>query len=1151
MPPVIAAVAAWAAAYAGVIAVATVVISAGAAIYGAAQARKAERAARDAVRDSMKDRMVTRIATEAPHRYIYGRAKVGADIVAMFTSGDKDQFRHLVCVHAAHECDAIEEVWVNNAIVDALDNNGDPTAGRFAVDPDNEVTEEIVTGPTFTLRFPPIPNSVWVFSGAGSKMQRVAITSISGQTVTVAQGGQLIVSYERYVLRRFNERIGDSTPKQKIPVVRVQRHLGNASDEADAYLRSVVGDKWPATSVLRGMCYTVITLDLNHTEFQGGLVPIHAVIRGRKLYDPRDGVTRWSQNPALVVMDYLTSPLCDVPMSDLPLAQFITAANACDEASPTGGARYTINGTVTSDQDQKGVLEAMAQAMAGGLVATTWDIYAGKYIAPVAALSQEDIVGSLSINPGVSDASVYNGVKGQYIGPENKFVQTDFTPYQNPTYREADGRDLYTNIDFPFTESLQRVTNLARVFTEDQRNGFTIKAEFSLKAWPLKVGQRITFTSKFLGQNAKVYRITDKSYAPNSAVQLTLKEDDASIWDYADATVLDSTPNTDLPDPWKVDAPASLSCTSGEATLLRQADGSTVPRILATWPAMAQASGVQVEIEWRAVSSPTWERTTVSADETQAYLSPITPGFFYVVRARCVNPSLNARSNAVATVYQVEVLKAAPTVYKWAVDKPPAPTGASAYTWSTGSFGAAPAGWSRTIPEPPTSGNVSLWEATVLVSDISASGTSAFQWASAAVTARGYNAGDVAAAKAAADAANAAVTAISSDNVLSKGEKSQVILEWTNIGNEFAAISAQATALGVPTADYAVKLQTLSDYLTGLSPAWNDTTKDTAIEASMYRTKFADYYAARTAIGSAISEKAATMATWGSIRNQPTDVSNLVKKGDFEDGQAGTWGGYVDARGAPGSPYAKQLTVRARDAYEENRFPVTPGEMLYLSAWLSTADTVYPMSFGLLVYDATGAVVDFARVCRRPAAQAGWAFIEGPLVVVPNGVAARPWLFQDGTDFTGVSFMRAAGLWVGRYAKGATVGAPVGSLVAGVPAADIAAGANAINSVLAATLSGTAGGGTYPNGSAGYGYLQVNISGGTAPYTVRWILTEDYTTGTAGVMRLSQKTGTSTSFSGSGTNATLSYDVTAIVTDAKQKSVAIGKSIIVNHGTPV
>jgi len=743
MPPVIVAFAAWAgiSVAAAYLVAATVVLSAGMAVYGSAQARRAERDAKNQALAAMKDRMVTRIATESPHRHIYGRAKVGADIVAMFTTGDRDQFKHLVCVHAAHECDAIEEVWVNNALVEQLDLAGDPTAGRFAVTPDSEILEEQVVGPTFYLSRTPRAGSIWVFSGIGAAMQPVAITATNGRQITVAQSGPLTVSYEVPLRKKMNDGVTD--PNEELsnilnPVVRVRKHLGTPNDPVDANLHAALGDRWPSTAVLRGLCYTIITLDLNHPEFQSGIPPIHAVIRGKKLYDPRDGQTRWSQNPALVIRDYLTGPLCGVPAADLPTAQFITAANVCDEASPTGGARYTINGTVTSDQGQASVLESMTQAMAGGLVATTWDVYAGKYVAPVAALVQSDIVGGLSVTPGVSDASVYNGVKGQYIGPENKYVQTDFAPYQNSAYRANDGRDLYTNIDFPFTDSLQRVTNLARIFVEDQRNGFTIRAEFSLKAWPLKVGQRLTFTSAVLGHNAKVFRITDKSYSPTSAVQLTLKEDAASIWDYADSTVVDSTPNTDLPDPWKIDAPASLSCTSGEAALLRQADGTTVPRIMASWPAMTQPNGVQVEVEWRAIQSTTWERTTVSASETRAYLSPITPGFFYVVRARTVNPSLNIHSNAVATIYQVEVFKASATVYMWSTDMPAPPTGAGAYLWSNGTFGAAPAGWSLTEQPAPVTGNTTQWAAVVPLSDITDAGTTPFDWSTAAIVNVGY-----------------------------------------------------------------------------------------------------------------------------------------------------------------------------------------------------------------------------------------------------------------------------------------------------------------------------------------------------------------------------------------------------------------------------
>jgi hypothetical protein len=100
-----------------------------------------------------------------------------------------------------------------------------------------------------------------------------------------------------------------------------------------------------------------------------------------------------------------------------------------------------------------------------------------------------------------------------------------------------------------------------------------------------------------------------------------------------------------------------------------------------------------------------------------------------------------------------------------------------------------------------------------------------------------------------------------------------------------------------------------------------------------------------------------------------------------------------------------------------------------------------------------------------------------------------------------------------------------------------------------AWLTGSAGG-SYPNGSAGYGFLQANVSGGKTPYTYRWTLTVETKTGNAGNMVISSTTSQSASFSGSGTNATLTYTVTCAVTDGNQRTIVLGTSINANHGTP-
>ncbi len=117
-----------------------------------------------------------------------------------------------------------------------------------------------------------------------------------------------------------------------------------------------------------------------------------------------------------------------------------------------------------------------------------------------------------------------------------------------------------------------------------------------------------------------------------------------------------------------------------------------------------------------------------------------------------------------------------------------------------------------------------------------------------------------AAAQASANAALADIANIVSDNVLSKGEKSAVIQDWSVLSSEQAGIDAQATAYSVSHAAYDSALSSLSTYLGGLSPAWNDTTQDTPIVGTTFRTNWENAYTAKTSLLNAIYAAAKTLA---------------------------------------------------------------------------------------------------------------------------------------------------------------------------------------------------------------------------------------------------------------------------------------------------
>ena len=123
---------------------------------------------------------------------------------------------------------------------------------------------------------------------------------------------------------------------------------------------------------------------------------------------------------------------------------------------------------------------------------------------------------------------------------------------------------------------------------------------------------------------------------------------------------------------------------------------------------------------------------------------------------------------------------------------------------------------------------------------------------------------DIAAAQDAADAANAAIADIASDNILSANEKPTIIADYSVILAEQAGIDAQATAYGITTAKtaYDDAITALTNYLSTLTTptTWNVLTGNTTIVGTAFRLKFNNVYTAKQALLNAIDDKARVLA---------------------------------------------------------------------------------------------------------------------------------------------------------------------------------------------------------------------------------------------------------------------------------------------------
>lgn len=114
-------------------------------------------------------------------------------------------------------------------------------------------------------------------------------------------------------------------------VARIRKFLGTDTQTADADLVSECAN-WTSAHRLRGIAYLYVRLKEDRDVYATGIPNIKAVVRGKKLYDPRTGSTVYCANQALVARDYLTDKkglgALDAEIDD---TFFTSAANAAEE----------------------------------------------------------------------------------------------------------------------------------------------------------------------------------------------------------------------------------------------------------------------------------------------------------------------------------------------------------------------------------------------------------------------------------------------------------------------------------------------------------------------------------------------------------------------------------------------------------------------------------------------------------------------------------------------------------------------------------------------------------------------------------------------------------------------------------------------------
>ena len=527
--------------------------------------------------------VMTREAAQS-RKIIYGRTRVGANVVYLESTGADKKYLWLVGAVAAHEIDAYEEVWFNDEKV------WDSTQGYY-----NN------WGSRVEIRF---------FTGDQTVSDNATdSTAISPRTDNLVNASNnkwttdhklLDTAYMVIRLEHDVDKFSSGLPNIST-VIRGKKVLHTAEVTAGDFL---LNKKYKITQVG--------TTNFVSLGAASNTVGVEFIATNVGSGTGKANIIDWSQNNALCLYDYLRDTKYGLGESvDNILTSSVTAAKeVCDQpiqikpvADNITQPRYTINGVVDTASTLKSNIEIITGSMAGRLVYSggKFEIHAGQYVAPAFTVDASQIVGDITVQTKQSRRNVFNGVKGVFLSEDDNYILADYPAQISSTFAVQDGDPIYLDMALPFTTNNIRAQRLAKLALLRSRQEEAITIPCNLSALRFKIGDNISVNYTDFGYVAKIFEVVGYSLSLGSDGQIIVNvqaiETAANIWDWAtsDEEVFLDGGTVELYDGKVAEPPASVAV-AGDTFIA--ADGTTNSFFNVTWPTSVDAFVDRYVVEW-------------------------------------------------------------------------------------------------------------------------------------------------------------------------------------------------------------------------------------------------------------------------------------------------------------------------------------------------------------------------------------------------------------------------------------------------------------------------------------------------------------------------------------------------------------------------
>lgn len=532
----------------------------------------------------------------------------------------------------------------------------------------------------------------------------------------IAVAGHEVESFDRIYIDDAYIDFGDLDSSGNVPSVvdpdgttsdrynnklRIQVAYGTPTQAANADLVSESDSLWTSDHKLSGIAYIYVRLAFDADVYPNGIPTFTAVVKGKKVFDPRTNTTAWSDNPALCVRDYLTSTgyglgeVADNIDDDLVRA----AADVCDQ-TVFSTPRYTTNGSFTTGATPYDLISSILPSMGGSLwyAQGKWRMKPAYWTTPVMFLDEDDLRSSISVSTRHSRRDNFNVIKGKFSGPDTNWQQADYKEVKNETSAgyfvtglpysiskvgttdfTAIGADSNTvgevftatgagtgsgvadlnlgvdngltsvaDVDLLFTDTMKEARRLGRITLERNRQQLTISASFGLKTLGLQVGDNVYITNSRFGWTNKAFEVLSWSFGLTDELdlqtQMTLRETAESVFDEVDDAAAYEADNTNLPSPFFVPVP---SLDAAVITTTINEDGTAVPAIDFSWGVSNSQVVDYYDFQWKLSTDTNYN--SIIVEEPRFRLSPALSNVAYDYRVRAIN-TLGIKSNYASSV---------------------------------------------------------------------------------------------------------------------------------------------------------------------------------------------------------------------------------------------------------------------------------------------------------------------------------------------------------------------------------------------------------------------------------------------------------------------------------------------------------------------